>query len=202
VWRYDTILLTELTDWSFHRRNFAHLASSLRGLTDEVVVSFAHIYRKTERNLSLAADQNGFWWRDPSDDEKRALLFELVAIAADNRMRLSLCAQPDLLVEGSSAAHCIDAQRLGDVAAVPVHARTQGNRVGCECAESRDIGAYDTCPHGCVYCYAVSDHTLARQHFQEHDRNSPVLFGDVSAVPSSQRPQLELPVIAEGKELR
>jgi hypothetical protein len=29
------------------------------------------------------------------------------------------------------------------------------NRPECACFEARDIGEYDTCPHGCVYCYAV-----------------------------------------------
>lgn len=31
-----------------------------------------------------------------------------------------------------------------------------GQRTGCGCAASVDVGAYDTCPHGCAYCYATS----------------------------------------------
>ena len=30
----------------------------------------------------------------------------------------------------------------------------KGTRQGCHCIETRDIGAYDTCPNGCKYCYA------------------------------------------------
>ena len=30
----------------------------------------------------------------------------------------------------------------------------KGARRGCHCIESRDIGAYDSCPNGCRYCYA------------------------------------------------
>ena len=63
----------------------------------------------------------------------------------------------------------IDAARLADVAGRPIRARTKGNRPGCECAESRDIGAYETCPHGCVYCYAVHTHARARRNFLGHD---------------------------------
>jgi DNA repair photolyase len=45
----------------------------------------------------------------------------------------------------------------------------KGNRPECACHESRDIGEYDTCPHGCVYCYAVRTRALARRRFQQHD---------------------------------
>jgi hypothetical protein len=55
VWRYDPILITSLTDFDFHRRNFDRLAREIAGSTDEVVVSFAEMYRKTSRNLEMIA---------------------------------------------------------------------------------------------------------------------------------------------------
>ncbi|MEQ1646540.1 MAG: DUF1848 family protein, partial [Pyrinomonadaceae bacterium] len=45
VWRYDTILMTSLTDEQFHFRNFSGIAARLAGVTDEVVISFAQVYR-------------------------------------------------------------------------------------------------------------------------------------------------------------
>jgi len=30
----------------------------------------------------------------------------------------------------------------------------QPSRDGCGCVASVDIGAYDSCSHGCLYCYA------------------------------------------------
>ena len=78
------------------------------------------------------------------------------------------------MVAGARAAACIDARRLEDVArgwGVPraVTAKVKGNRPGCLCHESRDIGAYDSCPHGCVYCYAVGSRTLAKRRHAGHD---------------------------------
>lgn len=42
-------------------------------------------------------------------------------------------------------------------------------RPECGCAESVDIGRYDTCPHGCVYCYANTNKPRADTCHQAHD---------------------------------
>ncbi|MBM3600037.1 MAG: DUF1848 domain-containing protein [Alphaproteobacteria bacterium] len=169
VWRYDPILVTSLTPVEWHVENFAAFARALRGKIDEAVVSFAQIYRKTARNLEMAARRHGFTWRDPLVGEKHALLARLAEIAAEQSIRLTLCTQPELAADGLPPARCIDAARLSDVAARDISAREKGNRPGCLCAESRDIGDYDTCPHGCVYCYAVQSPVLARQRHKAHD---------------------------------
>ncbi len=176
VWRYDPLLITSLTPPAWHRQTFARLARALAGTVDEVVFSFAHIYAKTKANLTRAAGRHGFTWTDPPDEEKRALLTELAGIAADLGLRPTLCAQPDLLSPGLAPARCIDAERLSDVAGRSLEARTKGNRPGCLCAESRDIGAYDSCPHGCVYCYAVRRPSLAKRGYRAHDPMSPYLI--------------------------
>lgn len=175
VWRYDPILLTSATGPDWHEANFARLAAAVAGATDEVVVSFAHIYRKTQANLARAACAHGFAWRDPDWSEKRALLARLVQIAADFGLLVSVCAQPDALCTGAEPARCIDAVRLSEVAGRPVDAKPRGNRPGCACAASRDIGAYDTCPHGCVYCYAVRTRARAQSRLRGHDPASEML---------------------------
>ena len=48
-------------------------------------------------------------------------------------------------------------------------------RIESLCHESRDIGAYDSCPQGCVYCYAVSDAERAMARRQAHDPDGPYL---------------------------
>lgn len=181
VWRYDPILDTSLTRPAWHRENFAHLAGELEGAVDEVVVSWATIYRKTARNLDVAADKHGFEWRDPEPAEKRALLADLADMAAARGMRLTLCAQPQIATSGIEPARCIDAGRLSDLAGRPIPAKTKGNRPGCACAQSRDIGAYDSCPHGCTYCYAVQTRALARRRYRDHDPGRPGLIGPASA---------------------
>ncbi len=179
VWRYDPIVFTRGLDGAAHAARFAALARALNGTVDEVVLSVMHPYKKTRRNLDRAAARSGFAWRDPPDEEKRQLLLRLAAIAREEGMAPTLCSQPELLgpaiLGGLAEARCIDAERLGDVAQQPIAARIRGNRPGCRCALSRDIGAYDTCPHGCVYCYAVADRDRTVANFRSHDPDAATL---------------------------
>jgi hypothetical protein len=175
VWRYDPVLMTALTDAEWHRETFARMTGLLRGASDEVVLSFAQIYAKTRANLDRAAARHGFTWRDPDAEEKIALLSELATIAAQEGLHATLCSQPDLLGKTLAPARCIDAARLSDSAGHDIAAKTKGNRPGCLCAQSRDIGAYDTCPHGCTYCYAVRRPELAKKNFRAQDPSAPML---------------------------
>jgi hypothetical protein len=196
VWRYDTILLTTLTPREFHLETFARLAKDLEGATDEVVISFAHVYKKTLRNVNEAAREFDFEWSDPDAEWKRGLAAELVTIADAHRMKLTLCSQPEYLVAGCGEARCVDAERLADVAGRTVKAKEKGNREGCRCSEARDIGEYDTCPHGCVYCYSVQNRPLALERFRQHDPASEFLFppppGATEATPKPKRVELSL----------
>lgn len=176
VWRYDTIILSTLTSRDWHLKTFSSLASQLEGVTDEVVVSFAHLYQKTQRNMDLAAKELNFEWSDPSEDWKRDLLTELTVIAASHGIQATLCSQPQFLVPGAREARCVDAERFSSLSDHRVRAKLKGNRKECGCYEAKDIGDYDTCPHGCVYCYAVRNQALAQQRYREHDPESELLF--------------------------
>jgi hypothetical protein len=176
VWRYDTIVNTSLTPRGFHIETFARLAKALEGATDEVVVSFAHLYSKTQRNMRRAAAEHGFSWSDPPDEWKQALASELAGLAAAHKMQLTVCSQPRYIASGCAEARCVDATRLTDVGGRTLKACLKGNRKECGCFESRDIGEYDTCPHGCVYCYAVHNQELAKARYKQHDPLGESLF--------------------------
>ncbi len=154
VWRYDPIL----SPTRDHVEAVAALAEALRGATDECVVSFASFYRKTRRNMMRA----GLAWEEPELAERRRLVEALAAAVAP--IRLTVCAQPENTGGAAAPARCIDPVRLG------LDDRPErGNRPGCICAASRDIGAYDTCPHGCLYCYANTSPAAARRRFRARD---------------------------------
>lgn len=176
IWRYDTIVFSSVTPIDFHRRNFEALAKALAGTVDEVVVSFAQIYQKTKRNMDWAAKEFGFTWEDPSSDVKFDFAAELAGIARSYGMQLSMCSQKEFLAPGVSEAHCVDANRLSQIIGHPIHVKLKGNRPDCGCFTSRDIGEYDTCPHGCVYCYAVQNREIALHRYRKHDPRGEFLF--------------------------
>jgi hypothetical protein len=168
VWRFDPVVISDATSPKERLATFTRLAGRLEGAVDEVVVSFMQPYAKSRRNLGELE------WRDPPIAEKQALLEQLQETARGHGMTLTLCTQP-ALAGAIPAARCIDAVRLGDVAGQPIAARTKGNRPGCLCAESRDIGAYDSCAMGCGYCYAVRDRARAQHALAAHDPKSDFL---------------------------
>ena len=196
VWRYDTIVHSSVTPREFHLKTFSRLAKALEGATDEVVISFAHLYQKTLRNMNQAAKDNYFIWSDPSESWKRNLLNELTVIAAASQIRLTVCSQPQFIVPGSGEARCVDSVRLAMIANNSFQTKLKGNRKECGCYEARDIGEYNTCPHGCVYCYAVQNRMLALARFRKHDPHSEFLFQPpTEAVEATQKTKrIELPL--------
>ena len=194
IWRYDPILITSLTGEEWHLANFTRLARQLSGVVDEVVVSFAHFYKKTLINLRSSAASAGFEFLDPEDSSKVYLIEKFAEVAQREGISLTVCSQPHLVPPNATNASCVDAKRISDVRGERVHSQTRGNRPGCECAQSVDIGEYDTCPHGCVYCYAVKHRDVAKRRYQNHDKLSEFLSltGRMDAFAKTKGSQLGL----------
>lgn len=49
--------------------------------------------------------------------------------------------------------------------------KDKGQRKVCGCVVSKDIGAYNTCPHECTYCYANTSVDVARRRYMFHRAN-------------------------------
>lgn len=211
IWRYDPIVFSSLTPPDWHLDNFVKLAQALAGATNEVVISFAQIYRKTKRNMDAASQEFNFDWHDHEtimQEQGKAFALELFHIAIKRGITLKVCSQAAFLTEGIvREARCVDAERLMKVAEwfglsseKAIEAKLKGNRKECGCFESRDIGEYDTCPHGCVYCYAVQRRELALQRFKEHDPYGEFLFPPKNAdLPEVENEQVDTPVIQVAK---
>jgi hypothetical protein len=176
IWRYDPIYLSPATDPEFHRRTFSRLAGALAGHTNRCVISFVDVYRKMEKRLA-ALEGQGLQPVEPGPETIAPLIRDLVAIAEKNGMELTSCAETrDLGHLGVEPGRCIDAEYLSRIfdRHLP-HRKDPSQRKTCRCSVSKDIGMYDTCPAGCVYCYATGHPETARRRHREHDPESPSL---------------------------
>ncbi len=167
-WRYDTIVLTETLNPEWHARNFAELCRLLAPYTSECIFSFCDYYRKTTRNMELHVPDH----RRPDESQSLLMARDLAQIAAERGISLASCAH-DFLVSGRvRKARCIDPEFLARVVDSPARKtaleglRTAPTRKDCACAASKDIGAYDTCAHGCAYCYANNNVALAGKNLR------------------------------------
>lgn len=173
AWRYDPVLLTDRYTVQTHRKTFAYLCDALTSHVDRCIFSFVEIYRKLETNLPEL--------RMMSNEEKLELAYSLGRIANVHGIPIQTCGtDEDFSRFGIRPSGCIALDVLGKANGIAFRKhKPEGTRKGCHCVATRDIGAYDTCPNGCHYCYANQNSALARKNFLKHDRESPLLFGKV-----------------------
>jgi hypothetical protein len=174
LWRYDPILLSEATDAAWHLERFAGLARALEGATRSCTFSFLSFYAKVRRNLGGLERRGVPSPREPAIEERLALLEGLSALAASHGMRLQSCCG-DALVGGLvQKAHCIDGALIERLFGTPIpSASGRPTRPECGCAPSIDLGAYDTCPAGCLYCYANASPEAALKRARRLAPSSP-----------------------------
>lgn len=166
-WRYDPVLISEHTPVDWHLQKFEALAKELRGYTKRVHVSILSMYAKTRRNLP---QEPGFQPLGLDQEVKRVLLQSMQLIARTQDMTLLTCCEADSEAMGIQAGACVDRETLCGISGGRYSASP--TREGCGCVAVRDIGAYDTCPSGCRYCYAVGDHQRVQEYMRAQDRQS------------------------------
>ncbi len=184
VWRYDPIVFTGATGPEFHLSAVERLAGRLAPYTHSVVVSIYDHYRKLDSRMAeLARRGAGLTGFENDAESLRSFMRELAAIAASHGLAIRSCAEDhDLAGTGIAEGACIDAERIARVTGRRAElSKDPGQRRLCNCVQSVDIGAYDTCPAGCVYCYATGRSGRVSERMRAHDPENPRLVDEVSA---------------------
>lgn len=174
-WRYDPVLFTAEYTLQRHLDTFQYMAEKIAGHVDRCIFSFVEMYKKLRRNMPEIVPLT-------SPDKERAAK-ALGCIAAKYRLPIQICGTgDDYSACKIASAGCLTLSMLEKANGLLFQKmRHSGNRKGCHCIETRDIGAYDSCPNGCRYCYANQSPTKVKENYKYHDPDSPLLLGRLRA---------------------
>lgn len=179
VWRFDPICVTDAISFEATSERFIRCAELLQGHSRTCIISFAHPYRKVIANFQK---HSAHMLQILSIETQRVYAQHLAKQAERYGMTLSACCNDHLLSVGIGKAACINGPLLSGLFQTPLDTRPSGMRKECACTRSMDIGAYDTCGHGCVYCYANSDPGRAMAALRRHDPTWNALCEDAAGV--------------------
>lgn len=175
VWRYDPIILNDFLSVSWHKKQFSYLCGLLADSTESVTISFVDLYAKLVRG---GTDR----LRIPDTAEEEELAAYFCREAANYGLAVKTCCERDDLAQfGVQKAACIDKVLIERITqGILKLSHDKGQRDGCGCYESIDIGAYDTCRNGCVYCYAIHGSAYVEETVRKHDPSGELLTGFVA----------------------
>lgn len=172
IWRYDPIFISPQYPVEFHCEIFTQMAEELRGYTDTCVISFLDQYAKTKRNFPEG--------KEVSQSQREILCESFAKIGHRLGLRIKTCCEGNRWEKyGIDTSGCMTKAVVERVLGMPLD--MMGNlpraRKECDCLLGNDIGAYNTCGHGCLYCYANYDKKTVARNSMRHDPMSPFLLG-------------------------
>ena len=176
IWRYDPVLTNETYTPGFHKEKFAEIAYELKEHTEKCMLGFIDHYQRIRTAVSRFNIQPLL----KADIEEMAASFKKTVDTCS--IQLDTCTvKVDLTHLGIPGGLCIDNQLVERIAGYPISARKDKNqRDICRCAESIDIGIYESCLNGCIYCYAIKgNYNAVKYNLNKHDKNSPMLVGEL-----------------------
>lgn len=193
IWRFDPIILSDKLDQDEILRRIERIGQRLRQHTERLVFSFIDIdsYRKVRHNLSSLPDRlqeidtqtmvylasgisqlNACWGLELGTCAEKIDLEQYDIEhnrCIDDRLIIRLFSHDKELMAylGYTATDQIDFLADQNTEYNYLKIKDRGQRKACGCIKSKDIGQYNTCPHGCVYCYANTDHDTALKNWKK-----------------------------------
>ena len=164
IWRFDPVCITDKLSFDYYEEMFSECAEKLRGSCDKCYISFVQKYRKAISNFEKYSDHE---FVDIDAQTQREYAIRLSRIAEKNGIKLYACCNDYLLSDQVHKGSCINSRELAELFSdYSISTPVAPTRKECACTKSIDIGSYDTCPHGCLYCYANSDKEKSKALFK------------------------------------
>lgn len=172
LWRYDPIIMNDFLTMDYHKKHFLRLCEKLHAYTESVTISFVDKYTKLKTNLI----------REITDEEMIELSSFIRQTARNYELTAKACCEKmDLAQYGITEASCIDKTVVEKICGYPISVNQDKNqRTSCGCVESIDIGSYNTCLNGCIYCYANNSIITAERRNNAHNPRGEMLVGAVN----------------------
>ena len=171
IWRYDLIIITEKYSIEYHATYFEKLAQTLSGKFGRCVISFVDEYKKNAKNFR----ENNL--KELERIQMADIAQRFSEIAKRYNFKIYTCAEKiDLSDYGIEHNSCIDKELIESLVGAKLKVqKDKTQRDECGCVESIDIGSYNTCTHGCKYCYANYSSSVVNTNSGCYDPNSPLL---------------------------
>lgn len=171
IWRYDPIIINDKYDFSFHKEQFTRLCGELGRYTKQCIISFVDIYPKLKTEIL----------REISTDEMIELGEMMSSTAKEFGITVKACCEEPFLRQcGIEQASCIDKALIESICGYSLNIKRDRNqRKSCGCYESVDIGTYNTCKNGCVYCYANYSQVSVNRNYERHNPQGELLIGQI-----------------------
>lgn len=176
IWRYDPIIIIDPYSVKWHLSKFQEFAQVLVPYTQKCVISFVDIYEKVLRNM------RAFPISEIQEKERNEIAEGFSKIAHTNGLTIETCAEfTDLSKFGILKGKCIDDKLISKLVGQDIMtSKDKNQREECGCVESIDIGLYNTCLHGCNYCYANFNKGLVLSNHNLYDPHLPMLCSNLS----------------------
>lgn len=177
ILRYDPIFINKDYTMEYHKIAFKKLCEKLVGYTDKCVISFIDLYQRTERN------SRHLKIRKPTEAEEDELVKTFYNIAKEHNITIEMCSESrreSFEKIGVKAGKCIDSDLIAKITGNYLkYGKDKNQREECGCVQSVDIGEYNTCIHGCTYCYANFNKDMAKKNYELHNKEGELLIGEV-----------------------
>jgi len=177
IWRFDPICITNKLSFCYYEDKFIKCAEQLQGYTQACYISFINLYKKVFTNFKKYTDQKIV---EVNLAEKREFVYKLANIAEKYNIRLYVCCNDCFLCEKVDKGSCINGHYLARLFQLPLEVKSAATRKECACTKSVDIGSYDTCIHGCLYCYANTNKEKAESFYKNFSPDWNSLEGNVN----------------------
>lgn len=156
IWRYDPIILSNKYSISWHLKEFSQLADAVCLYCRRVIISFYDPYKKSIPRMVPFGVLGGVDKSELWSNETESFVDRLAHIAQKRGLEIQSCAEGlPLYKSGVKAGACIDIDLINRIQGTHYNVvKDLRQRENCLCARSVDIGVYNTCSSGCLYCYA------------------------------------------------